>query len=64
MPIITTQIQSLDNSFDGGLYQKKLDELKNQMRGLDKALKLIYEEKASKSDLEKLKKSVEESKGA
>lgn len=38
-----------------GLSQLKYDELKKEIKGLDKALQLIYNEKASKDDLNHLK---------
>lgn len=42
---------------------KKIDEVRNQVRGLDKALRLIYDEKASKGDLETLKRNLQEASG-
>ena len=46
---------SPSSNFDA---QKKFEELKTQIKGLDKALQMIYNEKLSKKDLEQVKASL------
>ena len=56
---VATIINKESPAKEAQVSNKKIEELQNQIRGLDKAFKLMFEDKASKKELEQFKASLD-----